>query len=281
MQKKNDTFSISLENIKNISFDKYDKNFTFIVDGKIYKTSRFYADLISPVVNKYHYTDETINEITIHTMKRNHTNKQEEEKDYFSDFLKLNTFKEQDIDDSHREHYLEYFLQLGNMDEYFRLYTSFFTKITTANIVDRLLFIFNNQHLNGNEEITENLLKYAAINFENISNDEKKKLDIDIISLILNNSNLKLKDEDSLLDFVLDMIEIDDKYSVLFEYVMFSNVKYKTLERFTLKFDLDFMNVKIWNKICDRLLLQNPSNNENKQIIQKPKEKDFNNVFFL
>ena len=214
-------------------------------------------------------------------MKRNHTNKQEEEKDYFSDFLKLNTFKEQDIDDSHREHYLEYFLQLGNMDEYFRLYTSFFTKITTANIVDRLLFIFNNQHLNGNEEITENLLKYAAINFENISNDEKKKLDIDIISLILNNSNLKLKDEDSLLDFVLDMIEIDDKYSVLFEYVMFSNVKYKTLERFTLKFDLDFMNVKIWNKICDRLLLQNPSNNENKQIIQKPKEKDFNNVFFL
>lgn len=31
------------------------------------------------------------------------------------------------------------------------------------------------------------------------------------------------------------------------------------------------MNVKIWNKICDRLLLKTP-NDKNKQIIQKPEE---------
>ena len=63
-----------------------------------------------------------------------------------------------------------------------------------------------------------------------------------------------MKDEDSLLSFVLDMYETDTKYSILFEYVIFSNVSEQTLERFITEFNIEFMNVKIWNRICDRLL---------------------------
>ena len=62
MQKEINKFSIFFENVKIISFEKYDKSFTFIVDGKYYETSRFYADFISLVVNEYHCLDETINE---------------------------------------------------------------------------------------------------------------------------------------------------------------------------------------------------------------------------
>ena len=37
-------FTLSYDNVKATQFDKYEKNFTFFVDGKPYKTNRIIAD---------------------------------------------------------------------------------------------------------------------------------------------------------------------------------------------------------------------------------------------
>ena len=129
--------SLSFNNLRSIHFGKYPRDFTFIVNNKRYEASRFLADFLSPIINNYHFTDESINEFTLTTNE----NKEDlsDNEDYFSDFLTLSTLDEQEIDESHKARYLNYFLQLGNIDEYTRLQPEHSTNITASNIVELLL----------------------------------------------------------------------------------------------------------------------------------------------
>ena len=247
-------FALGLENVKSIYFDKYAKNFTFIVNNKRYQTSRFLADLLSPTISKYHLIDESINEFTLTTIKTN--GKPKNNDDYFLDFLSLSAFNEQEIDDDHKLQYLNYFLQLGNTDEYFRLQPEYSEKITTSNVVKRLRTIKSSKLSQIKFQDTYNkLIEYSAQNFESLSIDELKKLEIESLEEILSHKSLKLKDEDFLLELILDLYSSDNKYSSLFEYIQFCNVSENVLEEFVNEFDIELMNIKIWEKICQRLLL--------------------------
>lgn len=51
----------------NVPFHEFTKDFTFIVNGKEFKTSRLIAELLSPKICQMHTTDITINQFTINT----------------------------------------------------------------------------------------------------------------------------------------------------------------------------------------------------------------------
>ena len=57
--------SLLNNNLKDIPFHKYEKNFTFIVNGKRYETNRVVADILSPIIRNYHYQDESIDQFEI------------------------------------------------------------------------------------------------------------------------------------------------------------------------------------------------------------------------
>ena len=82
MSQENLVFKLSIDSFNEIPFDKYEKNFTFIVNEKEYPTSRIIADLLSPTIRQFHFTDESINSFIINTTH------QEESHD-FSEFLSL------------------------------------------------------------------------------------------------------------------------------------------------------------------------------------------------
>ena len=86
-------FSLSPKSIEDIPFEKYDNDFTIIVNDKRYYISRIVADLISPHIRKLHFADESINEFSFNTKKQEKSNI-----DYFKDFLDLVSFKETKID---------------------------------------------------------------------------------------------------------------------------------------------------------------------------------------
>ena len=92
MEQEDYQFSISFNNIKSIPFDKYEKNFTFIVNGKEYETSRFVADILSPIVREYHFIDESMNSISIDTSSNT--------RDYFQDFLNLVNFTQKTMNEN-------------------------------------------------------------------------------------------------------------------------------------------------------------------------------------
>ncbi|KAK8849948.1 hypothetical protein M9Y10_018541 [Tritrichomonas musculus] len=78
---------LKISSILNVPLQIYDSDFSFIVNGKEFKTSRLISELISPNICKIHLSDPTIDSITINT----------NEQGDFSHFLQLATFNKIDI----------------------------------------------------------------------------------------------------------------------------------------------------------------------------------------
>ena len=123
MSSENLDFSLSTYNLKDFPFHKYEKNFTFIVNGKEYKTNRFIADLLSPIIRNSHFNDETLDTFTFYT--KNNLSKSDDKNDYFRDFLNLCQFETVNIDSNRRKIYCDYFCHLGNSEEYIRLRSNY------------------------------------------------------------------------------------------------------------------------------------------------------------
>lgn len=88
-------FSLNSEVIKYLPFDKYDKDFTFIVDDKEYKTSRFVADILSPTIRNLHHADSSIDSFTISTTDKGTDHD-------FTEILSLVTFESVDFQKTQR-----------------------------------------------------------------------------------------------------------------------------------------------------------------------------------
>lgn len=288
-------FSLSFDNVKEIPLDKYEKNFTFIVDDKKYETSRYVADLVSPIIRQYHYTDETINSFVIHTCNNEtakvHSTSNEE--DYFADFLRLPEFNTKTINETQMKRYTEYFIQLGNINEYLKLQPEMTSELNSQNVIDRLNHLIKivDQHKKTiktgfegilNDSNVKKLIEFASSHFNEVCNDKLKRLPIEIISEILDEKTLEIEDEDCLLNFILDLYCEDDRYSILFEYVKFQNLSNESLTKFYEKFNIEDINCGIWKSIFKLLLQPNEMDDtQNKRYSLKIKtfEHDSNNEF--
>ena len=264
MENKFLDFSLNIKNLRDIPFDLYEKNFTFHLNGKNYKTNRFNADLLSPYIRQLHYSDNTIDEYYLkidNTQEQGSKQQAEEEtEDYFSDFLKLYTFENLKIDPKRQQIYSQYFYALGNYDEFFRLLPEYYSTITEENALERLILLSNivTQHgisIDFQEmSVIQNLINFISSHFESIDKEKMKQLNDDIIEKIINNDNLKLQDEDSLLEFVLDLYSKDENSYKLFEYILFNNVSEEMIEKFINEFNIEQLNLGIWRSICKRLI---------------------------
>ncbi|KAK8850239.1 hypothetical protein M9Y10_018364 [Tritrichomonas musculus] len=286
-------FSLDLSNFKKVPLEKLEHNFTFIVDNKQYRVNRFLADLLSPTITNYHYQDESIDTFTITTIDK--FDKSEtvstSNEDYFESFLNLYKHDEIHINQTQIKYYSEYFLQLGNIPEYLKLQGQLFDEITTDNVIDHLLTIssiLKQNHLSPsiqNDQICK-LVKYCSEHFYELDKEKTMHLDLDILSEILFQDELKIEDEDTLLRFILEIYEKDKKYAPLFEYIYFENVKDEALSEFFNEFDIEFLTNGTWSSIFYRLIQsrKRPSKNgrcknEHKfKIITKEKNNDFRGI---
>ena len=98
--------------------------------------------------------------------------------------------------------------------------------------------------------------------------DNTTCLDIDTETLyaIINNSKLKLRDEDQLLNFINHLYKSDSKYSILYEAVLFENVTKERMKEFTQIYKCKYMTNGTWNRLLKRLELEVV--NEKKDDIQ-------------
>lgn len=263
------SFSLDPRNLRNIPFHKYDNNFTFIVNDKKYETNRYIADLLSPSIRQMHYTDESFNEFILDTINfENEITENSETIDYFQDFLDLTTFQHYTIDSEHQKRYMEYFYNLGNVDEYYRIQHDFFHEITIDNAIDSLISIIKiissiSQEFKEQKNPKRDIINYIAYHFEDIDKDQLINLDSEVLEEIISNESLRLNNEDSLFDFILSLYKDDQSYSNLFEYIQFSNISEDSLLSFIEIFEISNINEKIWNSICDRLL---PTSSKNKKL---------------
>ncbi|KAK8844869.1 hypothetical protein M9Y10_021040 [Tritrichomonas musculus] len=285
-------FALDTENLKKIPLHKYTTDFSFLVDGKRYRTNRFVADLLSPIIRKYHFIDETINEFSF-----NIESNDDKDNDYFHDFLTLSSFTKNIIDPIRRKYYSKYFLKLGNIEEYFRISPTCSEEITIENAVDQLYQIstllsktFYDENLQIKSKFSQNikhLISFISKNFEFVNKEKIKELSIETIEEIISNESLQLQEEDSLLRFLIDLYKEDCKYSPLFEHVIFSNVHNDIFKEFMLNISLTDINYSIWEAICKRISLQKIKNiDTNPRYLTKShiyqfeyyKEKEFDGI---
>lgn len=262
MDNQNINFTLSLENFKSIPLHKFEKDFTFIVNGIKYQTSRIIAEILSPKIRNLHFTDDCINEYIINIEEKTY-------QDYFNDFLNLTSFDNSTLDSLHQKYYSEFFLLLGNIDEYFRIQPEIINEITNDNAVDILISISHKYHkiykkiefnsqidLNSlyNIESVHKVISFISSNFEKVKKSRLTELDISLLEQIISNENLQILEEDSLLMFAISLYEKDSQYTSLFEHILFQNVSEKALSTFINKFNLEDINYSIWNSICNRLV---------------------------
>ena len=252
-------YSLSNEGLIKIPFDKFENNFTFIVNGNEIKTNRFIADILSPIIRNLHYSDNSIETFSIYINILETKDSQEGESNliikYFEDFLKLINFQAICVNSTQQKYFSAFFYELGNIDEYFRLQPYFLNEINTSNSISRLIEIIklmkkHSTFFSGRGQIYDELVNFISANFESVDKEELKKLDNSELDRIINNEKLKIQSEDSLFKFVLSLYEKDQTKSFLFDYVIFPNLSQESLQHFTESFRYDDIDESIWRSIC-------------------------------
>lgn len=261
--------------ILHVPLSKYDKNFTFIVNGESFHTSQLVADLLSQKVSNYHLVDPTINEISINTKNRGN----------FGQFLKLQNFEENHFSKEESKFICEIMKQLETTKIELNENRN---KLIIDNSVDLLITDESFQEIFPKQY--EDEIAFISTNFSEILHNQREKLkalSISTIERIINHPNLQLETEDDLLKFINELYLKSKEYSILYSYVHFRNVEINTIEEFINIFNIDDLDHSTWFSITNRLKeeIKNTNTNDSKrykskynQIMYKS-DKDFEGIF--
>lgn len=270
------TLKLQTDCLLHVPMQMYDKDFTFIVNSEKYKTSFFFADLISPIISSYHLIDPTMNEFVINTKVRGD----------FNEVINLINFKEE-IFESDFAFICEVLDQIGT--EKVEIYHEK-VEITKENVIGLIKKhasspqLFKKQLEEEIDFFSSNFseLKEQIFNLLNEEKTNKEKLE-DIIEQVISRQGLKLESEDQLLEFINQLYMKDNKYSYLYEHVFFENVEGNSMKKFLKIFDVNDMTKQTWLSLSKRL--QQPENDletirkhDCSKIEIKPKEKEFDGI---
>ena len=260
----NDFVKIGVENIERIQFDKFEKDFSFIVNGKIYKTNSFVANILSPHISKIFEGNMDISYYQINPKYEGDFNR----------IIEYGEMKKIDIKEEENLYFKNIMKELGNNNELLRLGKEFQEEISYENVIQRIQ-MKKEININIDEEI-----KYISSHFndfQTISPEAIFTLDADIIEQIISNDNFKISKEEDLLDIILQLYSKSKEYSILFSYVIFINLSTESIIKFSEKFDISDINKSIWEKICSRLKLD--ISNESKHLYIKSHIKFLNDRY--
>lgn len=243
--KEESQVQLNTASVLHVPLQIYDNDFSFIVNGEEFKTSRIISDLLSPKISAYHQSDPTLSEFTITTKTKGH----------FSYILQLSNFTKFSIPDSEIDFFSEVIEILGNEAiEIINLEPD--REITEDNVITLLQQHQKNPKLYKtriNDEI-EFITSHFFILCENNS-EELQKLNIETLERIIFNTNLRLQDEDQLLSFINKMYSksTDKSIARLYDFVLFSNVEEETMREFVDTIDFCDLTFNMWASISNRL----------------------------
>ena len=237
---------LDTSSILTVPFQIYEPKFSFIVNGKEFKTSRLIADILSPVICRHHSNDPTLDTFTINT--RNDGN--------FSHILNLINFQTTTFSEEEIPFLTEVVENLGNetiilQDE------KDSTEITIDNVLHLLQHHEKYSQFYCNHISSE--IEFVSSHFTEISEmqeEELKKLSIGTLLKIISNDQLQMKSEDQLLKLINELYSNNSEYSILYEQVLFTNVTSEMMKEFVLTFDANDMTIGTWHKLSDRLCLE-------------------------
>ena len=247
--------------VLNIPFQKYEKDFTFIVNENEFTTTKFIADMLSPTISKQHLIDPTIDQFTIKTKSSGN----------FQLILDLINFQIHEIPEQEKMFICEI---LDNLDNKMIKITQEESEITLNNVFKNILL--HEQYQNYFNDFYSKEIDFISEHFYEINEfQEEQLLNLSnyTIDKIISNSKLQLDTEDQLFKFINKLYTKDRKNSAFFEYVDFLNASEKVVSHFLSIFEIDDINNEIWKHISLRLKKEIVKNEENSLHKTKKKKK--------
>lgn len=148
---KNLQIQLQATSILKVPINSYDQNFSFIVNGEEFKTSRLFSDLVSPKISEYHKNDPTMSEFIINTKYSGN----------FSNILKLCSFQLITIPSNEISFCMEVFQILGNDSIYINK-SEQSTEINTDNVISLLQEHFKFHNLINKKLKTKSTLSHQT-----------------------------------------------------------------------------------------------------------------------
>lgn len=229
--------------ITQIPLQNYQKDFTFIVNGVKYETSKLVADLLSLKISKIHFSDPTVDKYVIRTHSRGN----------FERVLSLVEFNQNELIDDEIPFFTEIVQELciDKID-----INIFKEKLNVNNVIDqikkheKLQYFFSDEFSKEIDFLSENFYKLNETQI-----DDLLSLSEETIERIISNENLTLKEEDQLFNLISKLWEENNGYFYFFEYVIFENISKESFEDF-LRNISDFQNMSfgIWKSLLNRIL---------------------------
>ncbi|KAK8870689.1 hypothetical protein M9Y10_008576 [Tritrichomonas musculus] len=229
--------------ILKVPIEKYNNDFTFIVNGEEFPTSRIVADLISPKICQIHYNDPTFNEFIIQTHQKGH----------FSYILELTKFHQINIPENEVPFIAEIIEILDN-DSIETNEIGCQAKITMNNVFH--LIKKHEQYCLFNSKALQDEIDFISSHFfllDESQEEELKNIKINTLEIIIKNHKLQLKSEDQLISIINKLYSNNSKYSFLYEYVDFSNVTVNKITEFLKIYNIDDLTHDSWKNLSLRL----------------------------
>lgn len=231
--------AFNTSSILNIPLHKYEEDFTFVVNGKYFKTSRVVADLLSSKVVQLHFSDPTLNEYSFQTNQNGD----------FQKILDFIIFHKVDFDLKDIPYVLE-ILEILENQSFKIINDSSNTEISLDSVFNSIL-----QHERYNIFYSSQLAKdieYISQNFYSLKENHIqifKTLKIGTIEMILKNPNLQLESEDQLISIINQIYSENNNYAALYDNVKFFNVTKEKMSEFLNIFSVFDITQKTWQSL--------------------------------
>lgn len=235
------SIKLQFESISQVPLNKYEKDFTFIVNGEKFITSKIVADLLSPKISKIHSSNPIFNEFSFQTKSTGD----------FERFISLINFEKTVFTDSEISFITDVIEVLGTEKIDLEIKKN---HITIDNVVDKLQSHSQSENLFSQEYSEE--INFLSQHFHEINKAHQEdlcNLSLNTLREVMKNSNFQIETEDELLYFINKLYLKSSKYSDLYEYVCFSNVTIKAIDQFVSIFDIKDLNQGTWMSLSNRL----------------------------
>ena len=229
------------DSILQVPLHNYPSDFTFVVNGEHFPTSKIYADLLSSKISKLHQADPTISEYTINTNNKGD----------FHQILHLLEFNQSEINDNQ----IRFFSEIIEKLEIEKLDVNIIEPELNLNNITEMIKKHDKTRYFYSKKLSLDI-DFLSENFYQLNDEQIQNLGTlheDTIKRITSNDKLSLYTEDQLLKFILKLCHFNIEYNSMFEYVYFENVSNEQIELFVNNFNIEYMTMGTWKSISKRL----------------------------
>lgn len=254
--------------ILQVPLHAYENDFTFIVNGETFHTSKLISDLLSPTVCQMHNNDATSSTFTINTVNRGD----------FGQFLKLINFEMNEISESEIPFFCEVSEILGiTPDDITDLKEP--PEVNSDNIIERIRLHERFQIFY--QESFERDIEFIASNFFSLCKNHLSALsDLrpSTIWRIITSEFLVLLCEDQLMEFIKEFVKKSgSSSSSLYAQVQFENVSESAMLLFVDSINFNDIDGDLWSSLSKRLkmsVVKNADESSKRYHIFKPQSTD-------